>query len=231
MTPEERHEETGRHDGADRKLDVQVFSDYTCPWCYIGHARLERLRRGLRGEVDLAVTWRPFEIHPDVPAEGMPVEDLPYSREQWETMMERLREQAADEGLEIGSRGLVSNTHEALMAGTWAQEQRPDRFPALHEGLFRAYFAEGRDLGRRSTLREVADSAGVDPEALDAALDAGAGEDALRETSREARRLGISGTPTFVFGGTHAAVGARPVEALREAVDEAMAASGGREYA
>lgn len=213
-------------DPPGRRLQVEVFSDYTCPWCYIGHARLERLRRQERGALELEVTWRPFEIHPDVPEEGMPVEELPYSREKWETMMERLREQAESEGLEIGNRPFVSNTHEALMAGTWVQSERRDRFPAFHEGLFRAYFAEGRELGDRSVILDVARESGVDPDDLDAALDRGAGEDALEDTRREARRLGISGTPTFVFGGTHAAVGARPVEALRRAAGRALEAGG-----
>lgn len=208
------------------RLDVQVFSDYTCPWCYIGHARLERLRRQLGGEDALDVTWRPFEIHPDVPEEGMPVEELPYSREQWEAMTARLREQAEEEGLEIGSRPLVSNTHEALMAGTWVQEELPERFPEFHEALFRAYFEEGRDLGDRPVLLEVAEERGVDPERLDDALEEGRGEEALEQTGREARSLGITGTPTFVFGGTHVAVGAQPTERLREAVHEALGASG-----
>lgn len=212
-------------EGSARRVQVQVFSDYTCPWCYIGHARLERLRDRARDELELDVTWRPFEIHPEVPPDGMPVEELPYSREQWETMMERLREQAGDEGLEIGARPFVSNTHEALMAGTRVQAERPDRFPAFHEGLFRAYFSEGRDLGDRSVILDVARASGLDPDELDAALDEGAGEDALEETRGEARRLGISGTPTFVFGGTHAAVGARRVEDLRRTAEKALRAA------
>lgn len=220
---------TGSRDEAasTRRLQVEVFSDYTCPWCYIGHARLERLRREERGVMELDVTWRPFEIHPEVPEDGMPVEELPYSREQWETMMGRLREQAEDEGLEIGARPFVSNTHEALMAGARVQAERPDRFPTFHEGLFRAYFSEGRDLGDRSVILDVARASGLDADDLDAALDRGDGEDALEATRHEARRLGISGTPTFVFGGTHAAVGARPVEALREAAERALEADEG----
>jgi predicted DsbA family dithiol-disulfide isomerase len=170
-----------------RRLQVEVFSDYTCPWCYIGHARLERLRRQERGVMELDVTWRPFEIHPEVPEDGMPVEELHYSREQWKTMMGRLREQAEDEGLEIGDRPFVSNTHEALMAGTRVQAERPDRFPTFHEGLFRAYFSEGRDLGDRSVILDVARQSGLDPDELDAALDRGDGEDALEAVRRRIR--------------------------------------------
>lgn len=204
------------------ELRVEVYSDYTCPWCYVGLPRLERAREQLEGRAELDVTWRPFEIHPEVPEEGMPVEELSYSEEEWERMMEHLRRQAREEGLEVGARPRVSNTHEALMAGTWVQSERPERFDAFHEAMFRAYFAEGRDLGDRAVLREVAEEVGLDGDELEAALDRGAGEEEIEATRREARRLGISGTPTFVFGGTHAAVGAQPTEALRRAAEQAL---------
>lgn len=209
--------------GDDRpELRVEVYSDYTCPWCYVGLSRLDRLRERLEGRVELDVTWRPFEIHPEVPEEGMPVEELSYSEEQWERMMEELRRQAEAEGLEVGERPKVSNTHEALMAGAWAQAERPERFEAFHRALFRAYFAEGRDLGDRAVLRGVAERVGLDGDELEAALAEGAGEGELEATAREARRLGITGTPTFVFGGTHAAVGARPTQDLRRAAEQAL---------
>lgn len=203
-------------------LTVEVYSDYTCPWCYVGLPRLERAREQLAGRVALDVTWRPFEIHPEVPEEGMPVEELAYSEEEWERMMEHLRRQAEEEGLEIGARPRVSNTHEALMAGTWVQTEHPEHFDAFHEALFRAYFAEGRDLGDRAVLREVAGEVGLDGHELETALEEGAGEEELEATRREARRLGISGTPTFVFGGNHAAVGAQPTEALVRAAEQAL---------
>ncbi|NIP60570.1 MAG: DsbA family protein, partial [Gemmatimonadetes bacterium] len=63
---------------ATRIVPVSVYSDYTCPWCYVGLRRLDRLREELPEGLELDVTWRPFEIHPEVPREGMPVEDLGY---------------------------------------------------------------------------------------------------------------------------------------------------------
>lgn len=203
-------------------VGVRVFSDYTCPWCYIGWSRLERLRSELADRVELDVRWEPFEIHPEVPEEGMPVEELPYSEEQWEAMQDHLRGQAAREGLEIGKRPKVSNTHRALAAGTWVQEEDPERFPAFHRALFQAYFAEGRDLGDPEVIRSVAREAGVDVQALDRALEDGDVEPALERTTEQARKLGINGTPTFVFDETYAAVGAQPARILREVVEQVL---------
>ena len=203
-------------------VPVRVFSDYTCPWCFIGSERLDRLRESLPEEVELDVTWEPFEIHPEVPPEGMPVEDLGYPEEQWKAMQQHLRAQAREEGIEIGNRPKVSNTHEALAASVYAREVEPDRFPCFHDALFRAYFTDGRDLGDREVLLELAEECGISRSGLAEALDEGRYDAVLEETSREARREGITGTPSFVFDNRYLAVGAQPVERLRAVVERAL---------
>jgi len=209
-----------------RTVSVAVYSDYTCPWCYVGARRLERLEEELPPRVVLDVTWKPFEIHPEVPPEGMPVEELGYPEEQWRRMQEHLRRQAAEEGIEVGNRPKVSNTHQALAASIYAQEEEGDRFAPFHEGLFRAYFTEGRDLGDEEVILAVAREAGLDADALARALEEGRYEPVLEATSREARNRGITGTPTFVFGSRYGAVGAQPVEGLRRALERALEEEG-----
>lgn len=204
-------------------LPVTVYSDYTCPWCYIGSARLDQLREELAGAVELEVEWKPFEIHPEVPPEGIPAEALPYPREQWEAMMANLRRQAEAEGLDMSSRPRVSNTHRALAASAYVQAEEPERFEAFHNALFHGYFGEGWDLGEPAVVREIAAESGVDVERMEAALDEGRYEGALRETTETARQLGISGTPTFVFAERYGAVGAQPVEELRRVAERALA--------
>ncbi len=110
----------------------------------------------------MEVRWRPYEIHAAVPPEGMPVEDLPYSPEQWARMQEALRQSAGEEGLEVGKRPKVSNTHRALMAGEYARVEEPERFPVFHEVIFKAYFAQGHDLGDPAVVEDVARSCGLD---------------------------------------------------------------------
>ena len=79
-------------DSPKPRLSVTVFSDYICPFCYVGDARLDQLRSGY----DLDVNWCFFEIHPDNPAEGKPVEELGYPPEQWQRMMANLEQMAMD---------------------------------------------------------------------------------------------------------------------------------------
>lgn len=203
-------------------VPVRVFSDYTCPWCFIGSRRLDRLRDDLPDDVELDVTWEPFEIHPEVPPEGMPVEDLGYPEEQWKAMQEHLRVQAREEGIEIGNRPKVSNTHEALAASVYVRDEEPDRFSRFHDALFRAYFTDGRDLGDREVLLDLAGECGVSSSVLTRVLDEGRYDSVLDETSREARGAGITGTPSFVFDNRYLAVGAQPVERLRSVLERAL---------
>ncbi len=213
---------TGSSEEDGRIVPVTIFSDYTCPWCYIGSRRFDRLREDLPEDVELDVEWKPFEIHPEVPREGMPVEELGYPEEQWKAMQAQLRSQAAAEGLEITNRPKVSNTHEALAASARVQRETPDRFSCFHNGLFRAYFSEGRDLGQRQVILDVAEECGLDTESLDRILEEGRYDPILEETSRQARRRGVSGTPTFIFSDHYGAVGAQPVEYLRRVLERVL---------
>lgn len=203
-------------------VPVRVFSDYTCPWCFIGSRRLDRLRETLPDDMELEVTWEPFEIHPEVPPEGMPVEELGYPEERWKAMQEHLGVQAREEGLELGNRPKVSNTHEALAASAYAQEEEPESFPCFHRALFRTYFTEGRDLGERDVILDVAEECGFSVAELDRALEEGRYDPVLEQTSREARRAGITGTPSFVFDDRYLAVGAQPLERLRRVLDRVL---------
>jgi predicted DsbA family dithiol-disulfide isomerase len=202
-------------------VHLEVFSDYTCPWCYVGWARLESALRRVPEGVDVNVRWRPYEIHAEVPPEGMPVEDLPYPPEQWARMQEALRRSANEEGLDVGKRPKVSNTHRALMAGEYARVEEPERFPAFHEALFKGYFAEGRDLGDPDVVEDLARSCGLDHRRMTKALDGGEYEGAITATTDMARQLGIRGTPTFVFDGRFATVGAQSAEVLLQAIEAA----------
>lgn len=208
-------------------IRLEVFSDYTCPWCYVGWARLEAALARLPDDLSVEVEWRPFEIHPEVPPEGMPVEDLPYPPDVWARMQDALKQAAASEGLEVGARPKVANTRRALMAGAWAQDAHPGIFPRFHERLFTAYFAEGRDLGEAAVLDELAADVGLDVEEMRTALDDGPWSAALELASADARAMGITGTPTFVLDRRFGLSGAQPAETLLEAIRSAREGSGG----
>ena len=139
-------------------------------------------------------------------------------------MMANLQRHAAAEGIAFAPRSpasLLANTHRALAASAFVQAEKPGRFEAFHHALFRANFCEDRDIGDPTVLREIASAAGLDAARVDAALEAGAGEAALREAGADAHRRGITAVPAFVFGGSEVIVGAHPVGALIKAAERA----------
>jgi predicted DsbA family dithiol-disulfide isomerase len=171
------------------------------------------------------VLWKPFEIHPEVPSGGLPLSALPYTSEELSAMIDNLRRQAVEEGLNFNGlgkdRGLV-NTHRALMAGCYAREEEAERFDSFHHALFHAHFTEGRNINDDRVLESLASSSGLDAARMMAALDGDAYEEILRETTAEARRTGVTAVPAFRFGGRHLVVGAQSASILAKALERIM---------
>jgi predicted DsbA family dithiol-disulfide isomerase len=189
--------------------------------------RLEQAAEMLSDRARLRVLWKPFEIHPEVPPGGMPLSALPYTAGEISAMIDNLRRQAAAEGLDFsglgGERGLV-NTHRALLAGCYAQEEEPERFDVFHHALFHAHFTEGRNINDDGVLKGLANSSGLDAARMTAALDAGTFEEVLRETTAEAARTTVTAVPAFSLGGRHLIVGAQPAAVLVKAIERILSA-------
>lgn len=198
-------------------VPVTVFTDYICPFCYVGARRL----RAVAAQTPLAIDWRFIEIHPDNPPQGRPVAALGYPPAQWRAMMDNLRRMAQAEGLAIAERTFTTNSRRALLLAEAVLRLEPQRFDALDEALFRAFFAERRNIADPSVLDEVAREAGVGAATARAAGEARFAA-RLQENHRLAARLGVSGTPAFVVGDRLLA-GAVPAAALAAVVSEAAA--------
>ncbi len=197
-------------------LKVTVFSDYICPFCYVGDARLEKLKETF----DLDVTWSFFEIHPDNPAEGKPVSELGYPPEQWQRMMANLESMATADGLELAPRSFTTNSHRALLLAEAAKDLDEEIFERLHKRLFTAYFAEQKNIGDETVLRQIAREAGMPDDAVDRALTDEAYERRLEQQQTRAAMLGVQGVPGFLFG-KYFVSGAVPVETLIVAAEYA----------
>lgn len=193
-------------------LRVSVFSDYICPFCYIGSRRLLRLR----DDYALQVNWCGLEIHPDTPVEGMPVAELGYPRHQWEQMMAGLAHMAREEGLQLAERDFTTNSHRALLLAEATKHEAPDSFYRLHETLFQAFFGEGRNIGDEAVLRDIARACELPDSLPDSAWQAPQYAERLRLNLAHASELGIHGTPTYVFGKMLIS-GAVPYASLQEA--------------
>lgn len=194
------------------ELKVSVFSDYICPFCYFGSRRVLRLR----DEFDLKVNWCGLEIHPETPAAGMPVEHLGYSADRWSRMQQALQHMARDEHIDMTARTFTTNSQRALLLAEAAKQAGTEAFYALHEGLFHAYFVEGRNIGDPAVLEDLAASAGLAPDLVHDAWRAPRYRQRLALNLRHARELGVSGTPAYVFG-DNVIVGAVPYADLHAA--------------
>ena len=200
-------------------IPVTVFSDYICPFCYVGSRRI----LDLADEFDLDILWANIEIHPDNPPEGKPVEELGYPPEQWQQMMAALSRMAEDEGLPIVERTFTTNSRRALLLAEAAKEAGRPVFACIHERLFEAYFGERRNIGDPEVLMAIAEECGMDQRLVEAAWTDPEYADRLRQYHEAAVRIGVSGTPTYVINNESALVGAVETEDLRQALAQVAA--------
>ena len=197
---------------------------------------MERWRGALEelGDAAAEVEWRyaAFELDPTIPAEGVDARASLEAKYYAATVAEihaRLAGVAAAEGLalrDMGAQAMRPNTLAAHRLLTAALEAGPDVQQALADGLFHAYWAEGRDVGDHGVLTGLAEAAGL-PAAR--AAEVLAGDDFVAEVRAEERRAqesGIHAVPTFVIDGRFAVSGAQPPEALARAVRQALVAGG-----
>jgi predicted DsbA family dithiol-disulfide isomerase len=178
----------------------------------VGERRLALLGE----EFGVRLERRFLEIHPETPAEGRPVSELGYPPEQWARMMENLGRMGKSEGIVFSERTFTTNSHKALLLAEAAKEGEPEVFESLNEGLFRAYFTEGRNIGDPQVLREIAEAAGVPAVRIGQAWSDAAYEERLARDHAAAAGLGITAIPTFIVDGRWVIEGAVPVEMLRD---------------
>ena len=183
-------------------MKAVVWSDYLCPWCYLG---LDRTARMLELGIE-SVTTLPYELHPTIPLAGVDVSPDRFAR------MRPLFDEA---GLRFAPPRRVPNTHALLATAECVRRRWPEVFPALERALFEAHFADGLFLGDREVVDAIVARAGADAAAVRAAVDAGEMEPALREARAAAMDASVTGTPAWRFENGFVLPGAQP----RETVD------------
>jgi predicted DsbA family dithiol-disulfide isomerase len=178
------------------ELKVTVFSDYICPFCYVGHHRLMRLR----DHYDLKINWCFIEIHPETSAEGEPVTSLNYPSEQWSRLMQNLEAVAREEDIAMAEHMFTTNSKDALLLSEAAKTQGREKFYDLHEKLFNAFFVDGRNIGDRDILRDLAHDCGIEGNIIESAWTEKKYQQRILTNYHEARRHEIQAVPTFIFG-------------------------------
>jgi predicted DsbA family dithiol-disulfide isomerase len=203
-------------------MELDIFSDVVCPWCFIGKRRLEAALAE-RPQPGLEVRWRAFQLNPGMPAEGMERRQYLEAKFGGPENAQRMYDQIAATGAEVGidfdferiqRTPNTIDAHRLIRMGAAVDQE-----DAVVEALFRAYFLDGRNIGEIGVLVEVADEAGLDR--LEAAeYLTGEWERANVEAEdRAGRQAGITGVPTFIVNRKHAVPGAQPPEVLHKLFD------------
>jgi predicted DsbA family dithiol-disulfide isomerase len=176
--------------------------------------------RKLKPEFDFTLRHRGFQIHPEWPAEGMPAEQWrpdmdPKTRE---ALWDRIGSMGAAAGVEMKAPRTLANSMLALQAGEFAAEAGVAE--AFEDRVFRAYFSEGLNIGKRDVLLDLGAEVGLDRAALDEALDSGKYAMRIKNHAQAANQLGISGVPTFLIG-DWPLVGAQSEDVMRRVLQRA----------
>lgn len=200
------------------ELLATVFSDYICPFCYIGDLRLERLRE----QYDLKINWCMIEIHPDTPVEGKPVSELGYSADRWQTMMLNLEHLAGEEGVKLREHDFTTSSHQALLLAEAAKEAGHDVFYAIHRRLFTAFFVDGLNIGDETVLAGLAAACGVPPDIVKRAWSGPQYEEKLKLNLAAAGNYAVRATPTVFFSESNRLDGALPYDAFLKAAQRGL---------
>ncbi|MFA7336132.1 MAG: DsbA family oxidoreductase [Candidatus Obscuribacterales bacterium] len=197
-------------------MKLEIYSDIICPWCYVGKARLDKALETLGDKVAFEVAWRPFELNPSMPPEGMCRKEYRTCKfGSWERSLEMDRDitaKAAADGLTFNLDKLTRtpntfNCHRLL----WFAEKAGNQ-EAIAGLLFQRYFTEGADIGDINVLADLAAEAGLDKAEVKDFLQSDQGIAEVKEEAQKGIRLGISGVPAFVLEGDVIASGAQTPE-------------------
>jgi predicted DsbA family dithiol-disulfide isomerase len=207
------------------KLSVDIWSDVMCPWCAVGYTQFAKAVAELEGDIAVEVRWMPFELNPDLPAEGR-LQDQHLasvygrSAEEIAAMREQMAATAARAGFSMDYAGageappaMMWNTFEAHKLLRWAlADAGPEAQTRLKLALLRAHFQQRRNVSERETLLDIAESESFERARAADALDDEALATATRLEERRGREAGINSVPSFVVAGKYLIQGAREPE-------------------
>ena len=209
-------------------LHIDIISDVVCPWCYIGKRQIEKAlelhARHNPGAEKPSVTWRPFQLNPQLPAEGMSRADYvmqKFGAARAKDIYARVAAVGAEHGIAFAfdkiarqPNTVAAHSLIALAAAAGVQDQ-------VKEALLHAYFLDGVDLTKTENLVAIATGAGLDRTQVEQCLADPQSRQAVEDEDQRARAIGVEGVPFFIFNGKLAVSGAQGSEALFDAMRQA----------
>ncbi|MDP3908171.1 DsbA family oxidoreductase [Novosphingobium sp.] len=221
------------------KLTIDIYSDVMCPWCVIGYNQLSKALDELAGEIEAEVRWLPFELNPDMPAEGESQEEhiaRKYGRTPDQMAANRGQLLAAGDragySLRYAGAGdpppaMMWNTFAAHKLLKWALiEAGAAVQTALKRALFDAHFQQRRNVSDAAVLVDIAASVGLDPAGAEAALADEVLGVVVRREQAAAWDMNISGVPAMIVNGKYMIPGAQEPEVYANALRRVVAKGG-----
>jgi predicted DsbA family dithiol-disulfide isomerase len=211
---------------ADDILTIDVVSDVVCPWCYLGEKRLEAALA--EAPQPVALRWRPYQLDPTIPEGGLDRAEYMARKFGNSGRLQAVHDNLARLGAEVGIPFAFDkikrspNTLDAHRLIRWANSAGVQG--KVVDRLFKAYFVEGRDIGDRGVLIDIAGECGLDAELVEKLLAEGADVDLVREEIAQAQAIGVSGVPFFIFAGRLGVPGAQEPSVLLSAMAQARQA-------
>ncbi|MEX1034338.1 MAG: DsbA family oxidoreductase [Sneathiella sp.] len=204
-------------------MKIDIVSDTVCPWCFIGKRKLEEALAA-RPDLDVEITWHPFQLHPDMPAGGTDRKEFIAqkfgSHERAKELYENVKSagKAVDIPFEFEKIERSPNTLDSHRLLRWAHSAGCQ--DAMVEILFRRFFLEGEDIGDQAVLLAAAEEAGMDTELVAELFEKDADRDIVSQEDMRARQMGISGVPFFILNDKYALSGAQDPSAFLAAFDK-----------
>ncbi len=196
-----------------RKITLAIFSDYLCPWCYVGQVVVEQIKAEY-GEDNVEVEWLPYLLRPDMPEEGAPLPE--HVQQKRDSVEPRLRQIAATGGLPFVMHDHSPNPRRAHEATEYAREH--DKSEPFHQRVFHYLYGQGKDISDWAILRAAASAVGLDPDDMQRRVEAGDYREAVDNLIAEAHTLGIQSVPFYVVNDRYGISGAQPIDVFRRAI-------------
>jgi predicted DsbA family dithiol-disulfide isomerase len=178
-------------------MNITVFSDYICPFCFIGAETLKKVQPEVP---PFTLEWKGFQIHPEYPAAGVPVEQRAarFGQERYAALWRNIIMMAEGIGLEMRQPSVLTNSLMALEATEYAKDE--GKAPEFSHAVYRAYFQNQQNIGDLEVVLGIARQVGLDPTLVQEHLQAGTYSERIKTAQQEARTRGVSGVPTFIIG-------------------------------
>lgn len=211
------------------RITVDIVSDVVCPWCYLGKARLDLAVTEVLDEVGVDINWRPYQLNPDYPPEGVDHQAALAKKLGGKAAMDRGHDSLRKLGEEVGIHfdfdaiKIGPNTRDAHRLLHWAGFEGRDIQNAVATALFKANFEQGLNVGDHAVLLDIAEACGLDRAVIATLLQSDADIDVLKGEIDAAAQMGVTGVPFFIFDQQYAVSGAQTPDTLAGAIRDIAA--------